>query len=67
MTVRQAARRLEVAPSTVYSLIAAGKLQASRHGVKRGTIRISEDQLAAYQTETRGIPAPRINYGSLRL
>lgn len=26
MTVRQAARRLEVAPSTVYALIAAGKL-----------------------------------------
>ncbi len=67
MTVRQAARRLEVAPSTVYSLVAAGKLQASRHGVKRGTIRISEEQLAAYLNEAVGVPAPRVNYGSMRL
>jgi excisionase family DNA binding protein len=67
MTVRQAARRLEVAPSTVYALVAAGKLRASRHGVGRGTIRISEEQLTAYQNEAGGVPAPRTAYGSMRL
>ena len=67
MTVRQAARRLEVACSTVYALISAGKLRASRHGVRRGTIRISEEQLAAYQKEAAGVPAPRAAYDSMRL
>jgi excisionase family DNA binding protein len=48
MTVRDCARRLEVSLSLVYGLIAAGKLKCTRHGLGRGTIRISEEQLVAY-------------------
>ena len=48
MTVRQAAERLEVSLSLAYLLIAEGKLRAMRHGIGRGTIRITEDQLEEY-------------------
>ena len=48
MTVRKAAERLEVSQSTVYALIAAGKLKCHRVGVGRGCIRIHEDHIAAY-------------------
>ncbi len=48
MTVRQAAERLEVSPQLVYALIATGRLGCRRHGLGRGCIRISEEQLAEY-------------------
>ena len=48
MRVREAAERLEVSVSTVYAMVARGKLRCSRVGVGRGVIRISEDQLAEY-------------------
>ncbi len=67
MTVRQAAERLEVSPQLVYALIAAGKLQATRHGLGRGVIRISDEQLADYRKEAEGVPAPRVHHESMRL
>lgn len=48
MTIKQVADRLEISASTVYALVASGKLLASRHGVGRGCIRISEDQVQDY-------------------
>jgi excisionase family DNA binding protein len=48
MRVRDVAARLDISPSLVYRLIAAGKLRCTRHGLGRGCIRISEEQLADY-------------------
>jgi excisionase family DNA binding protein len=48
MNVKQVAERLEVSQSLVYELLNAGKLQGSRHGLGRGTWRISEEQLQSY-------------------
>lgn len=42
MTVNEAAKRLEVKPSMIYALCAAGKLAHHRIGVGRGVIRIVE-------------------------
>ena len=56
MTVRQAAIRLEVSQSTVYGLIAAGKLRCARVGLGRGVIRIQEDHLAEYLAGTETAP-----------
>lgn len=48
MTVAQAAKKLEVCPSTVYGLIAAGRLRYVRVGLRRGVIRISDDAVQEY-------------------
>jgi excisionase family DNA binding protein len=58
VTVRQAAERLEVSPQLVYALIGAGRLRCTRHGLGRGCIRVSEEQLAAYleEAERRTMP-----------
>ena len=42
------AARLEVSAATVYGLVAAGKLRCHRIGLRRGCIRISEEQVAEY-------------------
>ena len=60
MTVKDAAARLEVSIDTVYQLCARGKLRHRRIGVGRGTIRISEDQLADYLRQAEQGPAPVI-------
>jgi excisionase family DNA binding protein len=67
MTVKQAAERLEISPSLVYSLVSAGKLPCTRHGLGRGCIRISEEQLAEYRKGAEVAPAPRPSYDSMRL
>ena len=54
MRVPDVAKRLEVSKSTVYALIDAGKLRCTRHGLGRGAIRISEEQLAAYLETANG-------------
>jgi excisionase family DNA binding protein len=56
VTVRQAADRLEVSQSTVYGLIAAGKLRCARIGLGRGVIRIQEEHLAEYLAGTQAAP-----------
>jgi excisionase family DNA binding protein len=48
MTVKAAAERLEISPSLVYALCAAGKLRCHRIGLGRGCIRIDEEQLADF-------------------
>lgn len=65
MKVCDVATRLEISVSLVYRLIESGKLRCSRHGLGRGVIRVSEDQLAAYLAEVEQghrsppDPAPR--------
>jgi excisionase family DNA binding protein len=49
LTVKQAAERLGIKPSTVYELCAARKLRHERHGVGRGTIRIPEEAIDEYR------------------
>jgi excisionase family DNA binding protein len=48
VTVKEAAVRLDINRSLVYELLRAGKLQGSRHGLGRGTWRVSEEQLQDY-------------------
>jgi excisionase family DNA binding protein len=48
MTVREVANRLEISLSLAYLLISEGKLRATRHGIGRGTLRVSEAQLEEY-------------------
>jgi excisionase family DNA binding protein len=43
MRVKQAAALLEVSQSTVYAVIACGRLRCCRVGLGRGAIRISAD------------------------
>lgn len=49
LTVKQAAERLRVSPSLVYSLIAARELAHVRVGFGRGLIRISEESICEYE------------------
>ncbi len=68
MTVREVAARLEVSVPLVYRLIARGRLQCSRHGLGRGVIRVSEEQLAAYLTSAEsGALAPEGRAARVRL
>lgn len=55
MTVKQAAARLGLSSSLVYSLCAFNVIRHTRHGRpgKRGTIRISEEAIAEYQEQCR--------------
>ncbi len=46
--VKDAAKRLEVSPATIYALVASGRLRCHRIGIGRGAIRIGEDQLAEF-------------------
>lgn len=55
-TVPDIAARLCVAVSTVYALVASGKLQAFRIGPNDGAIRVSEEQLQAYLDACRSVP-----------
>ena len=48
MNVKQAAERLEISVSLVYSLAAAGKLRHCRVGHGRGRLRIPEDAIEEY-------------------
>lgn len=48
MTVKQCAAHLEISPSLVYALLISGRLKGTRHGLGRGTWRISEAQLGEY-------------------
>lgn len=66
LTVKQAAERLRVSPSLVYSLIAARELAHVRVGFGRGLIRISDESICEYEqrravsaTGQAPAPAPR--------
>ena len=56
VTVREAAARLEMSQSLVYGLLIAGRLKGSRHGLGRGTWRISEEQLQEYLRQSEPKP-----------
>ena len=67
MKIKQAAARLELSQTTVYALVAAGKLRCYRVGVGRGQIRIAEEHIAEYlgKAESRPMqptasPPPRV-------
>ena len=53
LTVTQAAKRLNVSGALIYALIASGRMQCHRIGLRRGCVRISEAQLQAYLDSTR--------------
>jgi excisionase family DNA binding protein len=59
ITVREAARRLEVSTAPVYALCAERKLTHLRVGTGRGTIRIRMEDLVAF-IENRKVE-PRIS------
>ena len=65
MTVKAAATRLEVSQSTIYALVAAGKLKAHRIGLGRGCVRISDQQLADYLAAASRPDPPRFRHVSL--
>jgi excisionase family DNA binding protein len=48
LTVKEAAERLGCSAATIYELCAARRLPHTRVGLRRGVIRISEADLAAY-------------------
>jgi excisionase family DNA binding protein len=59
MRVKDVAKRLDISISTAYNLIESGQIPHCRHGLGRGTIRVSEEQLAQYlKNAERGRPAP---------
>lgn len=59
LTVKQVAVRLGVAPATVYSLCSSKQLAHQRIGVRRGAIRVREEDLQMYmqQVTVPGVPA----------
>jgi excisionase family DNA binding protein len=61
MTVKEAAKRLELHPSSVYDIINAGDLPARRIGPKRGKIVIDEADVEAYWRKAKvlGGAAPK--------
>lgn len=52
-TVLQVAERLNVSQATVYALISEKKLSCHRFGVRRGTLRVSAEQLLAFLESTK--------------
>jgi excisionase family DNA binding protein len=61
MTVTQVAEQLQVSKSIVYALIEARQLRCHRIGLGRGTIRVSEADLAAYLGQSRAQEKPRLS------
>jgi len=53
LTVSEVAKLLRLGESTVYELIAKGKIGAFRIGPANGGIRISQDDLDAYLASSR--------------
>ncbi len=67
-TVKQAAQKLAISQSLVYALCKAGKIRHARHGVGRGTLRISDDALEEYRQAAEVKPAaPAIPLRHIRL
>lgn len=75
MRVPDAAKQLDVSVSTVYGLVASGRLRCHRVGLGRGSIRITPEHLAEYlagterRTEAPTPPKPfiaRVNLKHLK-
>ncbi len=56
LTVKQAAKRLAVSEKTIYAQCQSGELACHRIGLGRGTIRLSEAQLADYLANRKPEP-----------
>jgi excisionase family DNA binding protein len=68
VTVRELAKRLEISVSLAYRLVESGKMRCSRHGIGRGVIRISEQQLADYLTSVeQGVRTERVETSNRRV
>jgi excisionase family DNA binding protein len=66
-TVSGAAKELGVSLSLVYALCAAGKIRHERHGLGRGTIRISAAALEEYRRDAAvRPPGPVVRLKHLR-
>jgi excisionase family DNA binding protein len=65
LTAKEAAQRLGVSAALVYALCASGKIAHERHGLGRGTIRISEEALAEYRKACQ-VEAPRSAVAGLK-
>ena len=65
LSVKEVAQRLGVSPALVYALCASGKIAHERHGLRRGTIRVSEDALAEYRKACQAEP-PRSAVAGLK-
>jgi excisionase family DNA binding protein len=70
-TVKEAAFELGISATLVYALIRSRKIRHERHGLGRGTIRISETALNEYrQSRELGTveqpPAPTRRHGQLK-
>ena len=65
LTAKETAQRLGVSPALVYALCASGKIRHERHGLGRGTIRISEEALAEYRKTCQAEP-PRSAVAGLK-
>ena len=75
LTVPEACGRLRVGRSTLYDLVAAGRLPAYRVGLGRGKVLISERDLSSFLADCRvdpagsapkPAPAPRATKGGAR-
>jgi excisionase family DNA binding protein len=53
LNVKQVAERLNVAASTVYMLVAEGRLSCFRIGKGRGAVRFSEEQITSFLDSAR--------------
>lgn len=63
LTVSQVADKLGVSERTVRNLADCGKLQPSRIGKGRGTLRFAPADLDAYRRESSGNPLPLRRFG----
>jgi excisionase family DNA binding protein len=57
LTVKEAAEQLRISAALVYALCAAGKISHERHGLGRGTIRITLEALEEYRKAAEFKPA----------
>jgi excisionase family DNA binding protein len=55
-TVGEASRLLHVCPSLIYTLCSRGKIEHHRHGLGRGTIRISKGAILQYLNYSKVTP-----------
>jgi len=53
LSVKQAAEQLGISAKLVYALCASGQIVHERHGLGRGTIRITEQALEEYRGRAR--------------
>ena len=65
LTVREVSEICGISHALVYALCASGKIAHERHGLGRGTIRISEDALAEYRKACQAEP-PRSAVAGLK-